>query len=349
MNKFAKQLLPFCSLIFIFSLWTFLVPNEFLTMPNLMNVLNRNSVNLIMAAGMTFVIITAGIDLSVGMMMGMCGMIGALAMLKFSGATWDQISSASNVELAGGAIFGGILVSIFVGALVGALNGTLITRLKLAPFIVTLGAMSIFKGISLLMNDGKPMTVSSFTAFDTGGVFLLMNDGKLKPVFSLPALDEGKFIGITLAVILAVLVLVAIGFVLKYTRFGRYTYAIGSSAETAFHAGINVNRMLVCVYSLTGALVGLAAMIATSRTSSAQPTAGLALELDIIAAVIIGGCSPSGGRGSIVGTIIGTLLIGFLRNGLTLCGISTNWQLVAIGLIIILAVAADQLATRREA
>lgn len=247
MNKFAKQLLPFCSLIFIFSLWTFLVPNEFLTMTNLTNVLSRSSVNLIMAAGMTFVIITAGIDLSVGTMMGMCGMVGAWAMLSFSGATWEQISTASNVDLTAGAVFGGILVSILVGALVGALNGTLITRLKLAPFIVTLGAMSIFRGVSLLMNDGKPMPVSSFTALDTG-----------------------KFIGIPLAVILLVLVLLATGFILKYTRFGRYTYAIGSSAETAFHAGVNVNRMLVCVYSLTGALVGLAAMITTSRASSAH-------------------------------------------------------------------------------
>lgn len=326
MNKFAKQLLPFCSLIFIFSLWTFLVPNEFLTLDNLTNVLNRSSVNLIMAAGMTYVIITAGIDLSVGTMMGMCGMVGALAMLKFSGASWEQISSASSIELTGGAMVGGILVSVLVGALVGALNGTLITRLRLAPFIVTLGAMSIFRGISLLMNDGKPMPVSSFTVLDTG-----------------------KVLGISVAVILMVLVLLGAGFVLKYTRFGRYTYAIGSSVETAFHAGVNVNRVLVCVYSLTGALVGLAAMITTSRASSAQPTAGLALELDIIAAVIIGGCSPSGGRGTMVGTVIGTLLIGFLRNGLTLCGISTNWQLVAIGLIIILAVAADQLATRREA
>ncbi|MBN2703926.1 MAG: ABC transporter permease [Pontiellaceae bacterium] len=326
MNKFAKQMLPFCSLIFIFSLWTFLVPNEFLTKENLTNVLSRSSVNMIMAAGMTFVIITAGIDLSVGTMMGMCGMVGALAMLKFSGASWEQITTASNVDLSAGAMFGGILVSVVIGAVVGALNGTLITRLKLAPFIVTLGAMSIFKGISLLMNDGKPMPVSSFTALDTG-----------------------KILNIPVSVILMILVLVAVGFVLKYTRFGRYTYAIGSSVETAFHAGVNVNRVLVCVYSLTGALVGLAAMITTSRASSAQPTAGLALELDIIAAVIIGGCSPSGGRGSMVGTIIGTLLIMFLRNGLTLCGISTNWQLVAIGLIIILAVAADQLATRRDA
>jgi ribose/xylose/arabinose/galactoside ABC-type transport system permease subunit len=325
MNKFAKQLLPFCSLIFIFSLWTFLVPHEFLTFTNLTNVLSRSSVNMIMAAGMTFVIITAGIDLSVGTMMGMCGMVGALVMLLLGGAGWGEVAAGTNIALPGWAVLGGILAGIGCGALCGLVNGMLITRLRLAPFIVTLGAMSIFRGVSLLVNNGKPFTVSAFTLLDTGRV-----------------------LGIPVSVLLLVAVLVAMAFVLKFTPFGRHTYAVGSSVDTAFHAGVNVNRLLVTVYAMTGALVGLAAMITTSRASSAQPTAGLSLELDIIAAVIIGGCSPSGGRGSMIGTIIGTLLIGVLRNGLTLCGISTNWQLVAIGLIIILAVAADQMATRRE-
>ncbi len=325
MNKFAKQLLPFCSLIFIFSLWTFLVPHEFLTFTNLTNVLSRSSVNMIMAAGMTFVIITAGIDLSVGTMMGMCGMVGALVMLLLGGAGWGEVAAGSNIALPGWAVLGGIVAGVGCGALCGLANGMLITRLRLAPFIVTLGAMSIFRGVSLLVNNGKPFTVSAFTLLDTGRV-----------------------LGIPVSVLLLVAVLAAMAFVLKFTPFGRHTYAVGSSVETAFHAGVNVNRLLVTVYAMTGALVGLAAMITTSRASSAQPTAGLSLELDIIAAVIIGGCSPSGGRGSMVGTIIGTLLIGVLRNGLTLCGISTNWQLVAIGLIIILAVAADQMATRRE-
>lgn len=325
MNKFTKQLLPFCSLIFIFSLWTFLVPHEFLTFTNLTNVLSRSSVNMIMAAGMTFVIITAGIDLSVGTMMGMSGMVGALVMLLLGGAGWGEVAGGANIALSGGAVLGGILAGVGCGALCGLVNGMLITRLRLAPFIVTLGAMSIFRGVSLLVNNGKPFTVSAFTLLDTERV-----------------------LGVPISVLLLVAVLAAMAFVLKFTPFGRHTYAVGSSVETAFHAGVNVNRLLVTVYAMTGALTGLAAMITTSRASSAQPTAGLALELDIIAAVIIGGCSPSGGRGTMVGTIIGTLLIGVLRNGLTLCGISTNWQLVAIGLIIILAVAADQMATRRE-
>jgi ribose/xylose/arabinose/galactoside ABC-type transport system permease subunit len=325
MKPFAKQLLPFCSLIFLFSLWTFLVPHEFLTVTNLTNVLSRSSVNLMIAAGMTFVIITAGIDLSVGTLMGMCGMLGATAMVLLSGGSWEQISGAESVNLTAMGVVGGILASMLVGAGAGAVSGSLITRLKLAPFIVTLGAMSVYRGVSLLMNDGKPITVSSFEALDTG-----------------------RILGVPISVLLLILVLVITGFLLRSTPFGRYVYAIGSNPETAFHAGVKVNRVLVGVYAMTGALTGLAAMITTSRASSAQPTAGLALELDIIAAVIIGGCSPGGGRGTLVGTIIGTLLISFLRNGLTLCGISTNWQLVAIGLIIILAVTADQVATRRE-
>ena len=326
MNKFAKQLLPFCSLIFIISLWTFLEPDNFLTTQNLMNVMRRSSVNGIMAAGMTFIIITAGIDLSVGSMLAMCGMIGSIAMLAASGASWAQISGGSFIAMSWFPMLLGTLAGIFSGAVCGLLNGLLITRLKLAPFIVTLGTMSIFRGISYLINDGKPFAVSSFNW-----------------------LDSGSILGIPAAVLLLILVLVITGFMLKYTKFGRYTYAVGSNVETAFHSGVNIKRVLVFIYMITGALVGLAAMITTGRASSAQPSAGISLELDIIAAVIIGGCSPSGGRGTMTGTIIGTLLISFLRNGLTLLGVSTNFQLVVIGLIIIFAVTADQMATRRKA
>jgi len=325
MNRFAKQLLPFCSLIFIISLWTFLEPDTFLSLQNFKNVLNRSSINGIMAAGMTYVIITAGIDLSVGSMLAMCGMIGSIAMLGFSGASWADMTGGSYVEMTAASMFAGTLVGIAAGALCGFANGMLITRLRLAPFIVTLGMMSIFRGVTYVMNDGKPFAVSDYAWLDIG------------TIAQIPS-----------AVILLSAVLVIAGFVLKYTPFGRYTYAIGSNVETAFHAGINVNKVLVTIYTLTGAFVGLAAMITTSRASTAQPTAGLALELDIIAAVIIGGCSPSGGKGTMTGTIIGTLLISFLRNGLTLLDISTNIQLVVIGAIILLAVTADQIATKRN-
>lgn len=326
MNRFTKQLLPFCSLIFIFSLCTFLDPDHFLKVDNMLNVLCRSSINGIMAAGMTYIIITGGIDLSVGSMLAMCGMIGAASMLYFSGGTWAEISTGSYIHLKLGAMIAGTLVCVLAGAVCGFANGMLITKLKLAPFIVTLGTMSIFRGISYIMNDGKPFAVSDYSWLDTGRVA-----------------------GIPSSVILLVIVMVAAGFLLKNTRFGRYTYAIGSNTQTAFHAGINVNRTIVWIYTLTGALVGLASMITVARASTAQPTAGISLELDIVAATIIGGCAPSGGRGTMLGTVIGTLLIAFIRNGLTLLGVSTNVQLVVIGLIIIVAVTADQFATRRKA
>ena len=326
MNRFTKQLLPFCSLIFIISLCTFLEPDNFLSTRNLINVLCRSSINGIMAAGMTYIIITGGIDLSVGSMLAVCGMIGAASMLYFSGGTWADISSGSYIHLKLGAMIAGTLVCVLAGAVCGFANGMLITKLKLAPFIVTLGTMSIFRGISYIMNAGKPFAVSDYSWLDTGRVA-----------------------GIPSSVILLVIVMVAFWFLLKHTRFGRYTYAIGSNVQTAFHAGINVNKTLVWIYTLTGALVGLASMITVARASTAQPTAGISLELDIVAACIIGGCAPSGGRGTMMGTVIGTLLISFLRNGLTLLDISTNVQLVVIGLIIIVAVTADQIATRRKA
>ena len=326
MNRFTKQLLPFCSLIFIISLCTFLEPDNFLSTRNLVNVLCRSSINGIMAAGMTYIIITGGIDLSVGSMLAVCGMIGAASMLFFSGGTWADISSGTYIHLSLVAMIAGTLISVLAGAVCGFANGMLITKLKLAPFIVTLGTMSIFRGISYIMNAGKPFAVSDYSWLDTGRVA-----------------------GIPSSVILLVIVMVAAWFLLKHTRFGRYTYAIGSNVQTAFHAGINVNKTLVWIYTPTGALVGLASMITVARASTAQPTAGISLELDIVAACIIGGCAPSGGRGTMMGTVIGTLLISFLRNGLTLLDISTNVQLVVIGLIIIVAVTADQIATRRKA
>ena len=323
MNKFAKQLLPFSSLLFIISLWTFLQPDTFLTFQNFKNVLSSSAANGIIAAGMTFVIITAGIDLSVGSMLAMCGMLGSIVMLALSGAGWAQISGGTPVAMGGFAMWIGTLAGMAAGALCGFVNGALVTRLKLAPFIVTLGSMSIFRGISHIINSSRPISVSAYSWLDTGSL-----------------------LGIPAAVALFALVLLVMGYILKYTPFGRYTYAIGSNSQTAYHAGVNVNKTLVWIYTILGALTGLAAMIMTSRASSAQPSAGLSLELDVIAAVIIGGCSPSGGKGTMLGTLIGCLLISFLRNGLTLMGVVAQIQLVAVGLIII-AVTSDRLAARK--
>ena len=246
-------------------------------------------------------------------MLALAGMVGACTMVVLGGA-----------EPQGPALVIGTLVGIVVGTGCGLLNGVLITKLKLQPFIVTLGTMSAFSGISYVMNDGQPYNVANYKY-----------------------LGEGVVLGIPISVLIFAGVVAAAVFLLRYTRLGRYTYAIGSNREAAFHAGVNVDRNLIYVYTLTGFLVGIAAMIATSRTVSAQPTAGIGLELDIIASVVIGGASLAGGRGTITGTVIGTLLISFLRNGCTLLGISTNVQLIVIGAIIIAAVTVDQLARSR--
>ena len=310
MNKFARQLLPFCTLTLIIAALSALEPDTFLTTENFSNVLSRSSYSGIVAMGMTAVIISGGIDLSVGSMLALCGMVAGWAMTR-----------DGTVVPTPGLMALGTLVGVGMGLLAGLLNGSLITLLNLPPFIVTLGTMSAFRGISYAMNNGMMFDVPTYTF-----------------------LGEGRLADIPVNVLIFLLIVLLAFFILRYTPLGRYTYAIGSNRQAAYHAGVNVNRNLIAIYTLTGLFVGLAAMIATSRTVSAQPTAGTNLELDVIAAVVIGGASLSGGRGTVIGTIIGTLLISFLRNGLTLLGISPHIQFVVIGAIIIAAVALDQAA-----
>jgi ribose/xylose/arabinose/galactoside ABC-type transport system permease subunit len=315
MNRFIRQLLPFGTLILLIAALSALEPDTFLTAENFFNVLSRSSVNGIIAMGMTAVIISGGIDLSVGSMMAVSGMVAGLIMTK-----------DGSIIPTPGLMWLGTLAGLATGLSCGLLNGGLITRLNLPPFIVTLGTMSAFRGISYVMNDGMMFDVPTYTF-----------------------LGQSTVAGVPVNVLIFLAIALLGFFILRYTPLGRYTYAIGSNRQAAYHAGVNVNRNLLIIYALTGLFVGLAAMIATSRTVSAQPTAGVSLELDVIAAVVIGGASLSGGRGTVVGTIIGTLLISFLRNGLTLLGISTNIQLVVIGAIIIGAVAIDQMARAKAA
>jgi len=310
MNRFVRQLLPFGTLTLLVAALAALEPDTFLTTENFSNVLSRSSYSGIVAMGMTAVIISGGIDLSVGSMLALCGMVAGWAMTR-----------DGTVVPTPGLMALGTLVGVGMGLLAGLLNGSLITLLNLPPFIVTLGTMSAFRGISYAMNNGMMFDVPTYTF-----------------------LGEGRLADIPVNVLIFLLIVLLAFFILRYTPLGRYTYAIGSNRQAAYHAGVNVNRNLIAIYTLTGLFVGLAAMIATSRTVSAQPTAGTNLELDVIAAVVIGGASLSGGRGTVIGTIIGTLLISFLRNGLTLLGISPHIQFVVIGAIIIAAVALDQAA-----
>jgi ribose/xylose/arabinose/galactoside ABC-type transport system permease subunit len=312
--RLIRQLLPFASLLLILIALSVLVPDRFLTADNFLNIFRRSSVNAIIAVGMTAIIIAGGIDLSVGSMMALSGMVGAWTMQKIGG---DLLTPS--------AMWLGTFAGMATGTLAGFLNGALINGLKLPPFILTLGTMSAFRGISYVMNDGQPYNVPAYKF-----------------------LGDGQILGMPVSIIIAGAIVLAAIFILNRTTLGRYTYAIGANRTATLYSGVNVTRNLIIIYTLAGLLVGVAAMIATSRTVSSQPTAGIGLELDIIAAVVIGGASLNGGRGTIVGTIIGTLLISFLRNGCTLLGISTNVQLIVIGIIIVVAVSVDQLARGRS-
>ncbi|HEY1716857.1 MAG TPA: ABC transporter permease [Verrucomicrobiae bacterium] len=251
--KFVRQLLPFASLLLVLILLSVLKPETFLTTDNFLNIFRRSSVNAIIAVGMTAIIISGGIDLSVGSMLAMAGMTGAWTMQHFGG---DNLTA--------GTMWLGTFAGILTGTLAGFLNGALINGLKLPPFILTLGTMSAFRGISYVMNDGQPYNVPAYQFLGNGQIF-----------------------GMSVSVVIAIAIILIASVILKHTTLGRYTYAIGANRTATLYSGVNVTRNLTVIYTLAGLLVGIAAMIETSRTVSAQPTAGIGLELDIIAAVAV--------------------------------------------------------------
>ena len=281
----------------------------FLTVSNLLNVAQQTVVNAVIAVGMTMVIISAGIDLSVGSILAFAGV--ALAHALHAGLP---------LPLA-------VLAGVAVGAACGLANGLLITVGRLPPFIATLGMMSVARGAALLATAGRP--VSGF-----GESFRWLANGRLA---SIPA-----------PVVLMVLVYAVAHFVLRRTKFGRYLYAVGGNEEAAVLSGVPVAACKIAVYGACGALAGLAAAILTARLNSAQPIAGLSYELDAIAAAVIGGASLMGGEGSVLGTLVGALIMGVLRNGLNLLGVPSFVQQVFIGAVIIAAVLLDMLFQRRK-
>jgi ribose transport system permease protein len=272
---------------------------------------------LILAVGQTFVIITAGIDLSDGAALGFSGMAGAQFMEHMINA---NSSSALTV-------IGGIAIMLAAGMAVGVLNGLLITRLKLPPFIVTLGTLTAISGATNLLTNGTEIT--TLPAFVTN-------------------LGTSSILGgwLPIPVLIAVAVAVIFGLILARTRFGLRTYAIGSNEIGARRAGIRVDRHLVMVYAISGLLAGLAGLLVTANFSSASPIAGANDELYAIASVVIGGASIFGGRGTILGTVIGTAILSVLTTGLVLTNVAPFWQQVAIGVVVVSAVAVDRVRTK---
>ena len=302
-----QRLLPFFTLIALFVGLSIATPH-FLTSTNLSSVIRQTAVINIMALGMTMIIIAGGIDLSVGSTLAMGGLLGTMAMES------------------GAPISAGIAVGIFTGLVCGLLNGLMTTRLRINPFIVTLGTLGIYRGLALIISNGLPVH-------------------NVPQGFSF--LGEGNLYAVPFVLWILLLCAVGVHVLLEYTRHGRYVFAIGSNPEAALYAGIAVAFHTTAVYTIGGLLTGLAGMIEASRLMTGQPTAGQGYELQAIAAVVIGGGSLRGGEGSVIGTLVGAFIMGLLANGSDLLGISPYLQQAIIGAIIILAVAVDELRKRR--
>jgi len=293
-----RVLIIFIGLIIVASL----LSDAFLTTSNLFNVFRQVSIIAIMSVGMTLVILTAGIDLSVG------------SVMAFSGATLAGILAA------GLPLPVAIIGCLLIGTILGAFNGLVIAKGKVPSFIATLAVMVIARGMTLVLTEGKPTLVSDM---------------------SFRFIGSGKILGIPFPIILMLVIYVVMYWVLKHTTFGRYLYAIGGNEEASRLAGISVNRINITVYALAGFFASISALIYTSRLMSAQPNAGSGMELDAIAAVIIGGTRLTGGRGGVTGTLIGALIMGVLDNILNLTNVSPFYQDIAKGLVILAAVLID--------
>ncbi len=292
-----------------------LLSNKFLTIENGWNVLRQISVNVCISVGMTLVVLTAGIDLSVGSVLALSGAVAA-GLLK-SGIAWP-----AHDLFIGFTLLGTIVSALLVGSALGFFNGWMITKFKVPPFVATLAMLTIARGLTMLWTKGYPIS-SLGPKFDYIGTGWLLG---------IPVLVWISAITVALAVLLV-----------KKTPLGRYIYAIGGNEQAARLSGIHINRVKIIVYTICGILAAVGGIMVTSRLDSAQPNAGTSYELDSIAAVVIGGTSLSGGRGTIMGTVLGAIIIGVLNNGLVLLDVSPFWQQVIKGFVILLSVIVDKM------
>ena len=302
-----QRLLPFFTLIALFVILSIASPN-FLTSTNLSSVVRQTAVINIMALGMTVIIISGGIDLSVGSILALSGLLGTMVMEKGGGIGW------------------GMVIGLLVGMACGLANGTMITTLRINPFIVTLGTMGIFRGMALIISNGLPVH-------------------QIPKQFSY--LGEGTLVAVPFVLWILLFCAGVIHIILEHTRLGRYGFSIGSNPDAAHYAGVPVRFVTIVVYGIAGLLTGLSGMIEASRLMTGQPTGGQGYELTAIAAVVIGGGSLRGGEGSVLGTLVGAFIMGLLSNGSDLLGTNPYWQQVIIGAVIIIAVSFDELRKRK--
>lgn len=307
-----QKILAFASLIVLVAGFSLASPN-FFQMTNIMAILQAASVNGVLAVAVTLIIITGGIDLSIGTLMTFCAVMAGVVL------TWGGMPLPL-----------GIVAAIATGACCGLISGTFVAKMKIPPFIATLGMMLILKGLSLIVTGTKPIYFNDtpgFTQIAQGSVI-----GALVPAFPVPN-----------GVLILFLVAGAVAWILGRTVLGRYTFALGSNEEAVRLSGVDTDRWKMAIYALSGGIVGIGGLLIASRLNSAQPALGLGYELEAIAAVVIGGTSLAGGRGTILGTLIGALIMAVLTNGLRVLSVAPEWQTVVTGAIIIVAVYADQL------
>ena len=307
-----QQLLAVASLIVIVVFFSLASPH-FFTANNLVSILTAATVTGILALGTTFVIITGGIDLSIGTGMVLCGVMAGVFLTYLGWPLWA-----------------GVAATILFGGLIGLINGFNVAVLGIPSFIATLGMMLIAAGLSLVISGTKPIYFTETPDFQS--------------IMNLSIIPGMRF---PLGVVIFIVMIVVAAVLLSKTILGRYTFSIGSNEAATALSGVNVVRWKVIIYTLAGLFVGIAGVLSASRLSSAQPTGGMGLELEAIAAVVIGGTSLQGGKGSIIGTVIGALIMAVLTNGLRIISVPQEWQSVAVGIVILVAVYLDMLRRRR--
>jgi erythritol transport system permease protein len=320
------RLRTFVALILVLAYFSLMAPN-FLSAANAVIVSKHVALNAFLAIGMTFVIITGGIDLSVGSIVGLCAMVAGWLVLNGVDLGIGYTVWFNTWEIVG--------ITLLVGIGVGLINGILITRLNVAPFIATLGTLYIARGAALLSSDGR--TFPNLSGTEEMGTA------------SFPLIGTGNLLGLPVMIWLLVAVALGAHYVSRRTPLGRHIYAVGGNERGAALSGVKVNRVKLFVYAFSGFCAALVGIIIASQLQAAHPATGETFELNAIAAAVLGGTSMSGGRGRIFGTIIGAFVIGILSDGLIMMGVSSFWQTVIKGVVIVLAVVIDQAQSRLQA
>jgi erythritol transport system permease protein len=318
------KLRTFIALILVVVFFSAMAPN-FMSLDNIVIVSKHVAINAVLAIGMTFVILTSGIDLSVGSIVGLVGMVaGGLIIYGIQLPMFGIIIYPNLFEL--------ILISLAAGTLIGAINGVLITKLSVAPFIATLGMLYVARGAALLLSGGA-------TFPNLVGKAELGNQG-------FPAIGDARLFGVPYPIVILIVMALIAAYVAMRTPFGRRVYAVGGNERATRLSGIRVDRVIMAVYMISGFCAAVAGLIVSSQLVASHPASGETFELNAIAAAVLGGTSLAGGRGTIGGTIIGAFVIGVLGDGLVMMGVSEFWQMVIKGLVIIAAVVLDQMQRR---